>query len=100
MPRPMRIKRITIAVPRRLFDLALVWVSDEGVSGVVIGGVLGVGVVISGDGLRGVPSGTVIRLGCAAGAISAGAKGTTISTCPLKDCGRTPTPHPVPVVSQ
>ncbi|MDE0086566.1 MAG: hypothetical protein OXU23_12685 [Candidatus Poribacteria bacterium] len=49
--------KIKIAVPRCLFDLVSVWIWDVGVSGpVVIGSVLGVEVVISGAGLRGVGS--------------------------------------------
>lgn len=99
MPRPMRIKRITIAVPRRLFDLVSAWVSDFGVSGAIcMGGVCGVGVVISGDGVRGV--GVIILFGCGVVAIFEGAKGTTLVTVVPEDGGRVPTVQPVPVVSQ
>ena len=101
MPRPMRIKRITIAVPSLLFDLVSPWVSGLGASGVVfIGGVCGVGVVISGDDVRGVGAGVVILSGFGAGPIFEGAKGTMSVTVVPEDAGRSPTVQPVPVVSQ
>ena len=101
MPRPMRIKRITIAVPRRLFDSVSAWVSDLRASGVVfIGGVCGVGVVISGAGMRGIGSGVVTLSGFGVDPIFEGAKGTMSVTVVPEDAGRSPTVQPVPVVSQ
>lgn len=69
---------MTIAVPRRLFDLLSVWGSVFGTSGVVVfvGGVGGVGVMTSGDGSRGVISGIVTLSGFGAGSILAGVSGT------------------------
>ena len=97
----MRIKRITIAVPRRLFDCVLLWVSVVVISGVVfIGGVCGVGVVISGVRLRGVGVGVTILLGVGVDLILEGDNGITLVTVLLEDGGSVPTVHPVPVVSQ
>ena len=98
----MRIKSRTIAVVSLLFDCVLsAWVSDEGASSVVlIGGFCGVGVIISGDGVRGAGAGVVPLLGLGAGSTLEGAKGTIASTVLRKDGGRSPTVHPVPVVSQ
>ena len=105
----MRIKRRTIAVPRRLFDFVSDWFSSV----VSIGGVSGVGVVISGDGsgevgvgvLSGDGSkvegiGVTVLSGWGTGVILDGVKGTILVTFVLKDGGSSPTVKPVPVVSQ
>ena len=98
----MRIKRITIAVPRRFFDCVLLaWALDEGDSGVVlIGGVWGVGIIVSGDGSRGVGAGGVILFGLGVVPIFEGVKGMILVTVVPEDGGRVPTVQPVPVVSQ
>ena len=105
----MRTKRRTIAVPRRLLDFVLDWVSDV----VSIDGVSGVGVVISGDGSGGIGVGVLsgggskvegigvtVLSGCGTVVILDGVKGTILVTFVLKDGGNSPTVKPVPVVSQ
>ena len=92
---------MTIAVPRRLFDSVSAWVSDLGASGVVfIGGVCGVGVVISGAGVRGVGVGVIILLGFGVVGIIEGVRGMIWVTVVPEAGGRSPTVQPVPVVSQ
>ena len=63
-----------------------------------MGGVCGVGVVISGDGVRGV--GVIILLGCGVVAIFEDVRGMIWVTSVPEDGGRSPTVRPVPVVSQ
>ena len=63
-----------------------------------MGGVCGVGFVISGTGVRGV--GVVPLLGFGAGPIFKGVKGTMSVTLMPEDAGKSPTVQPVPVVSQ
>ena len=96
MPRPMRIKRITIAGARALVDLVSVWVSAV----VSFGGVCGVGVVMSGAGLRGVGVRITTSLDFGVVAISEAVRGTIRLTFVPEDDGKSPTVQPVPVVSQ
>ena len=63
-----------------------------------IGGFCGIGVMISGAGVRGV--GVVILLSFGAGPIFEGVSGTMSVTVVPEDGGRVPTVQPVPVVSQ